>query len=402
MSILSFIKKDKEELVILLDIGSGLVTSSLLVFYPKQIPKIIYLKKSFFSIKEDAGTDLLLQKMEKGLNTALEDTVKHGIKISKNKKIDKVLITFSSPWFFTLSKSIKVEKDEPFYITTKTIKDISDKEAQNFKAQTIETLPKNINDSLIVLESSVVNTRLNGYSVTNVIGKKTKTIEADIWLSLIPESVEKKVLGLVQKHTHISNDNILAHSFPLVSFSVIRDCFHVKESFVTMDITAETTHISFITGDIIKSTATLPIGRNYLIRQLAKNADVGQEIAESYLRLYTEYRLDAETTTLIDKTMTDIEKEWSIYFEDALVSFSAKMVISKTVFVTGEKDVNKIFSTFMLLKKEDRTKDWRSGLKLIEVNADSLSHLFVNEHPKEEDDFIAIETVFYDKRIKEL
>ncbi|MES3004711.1 MAG: hypothetical protein V4690_01205 [Patescibacteria group bacterium] len=399
MSILSFIKKDKEELALLIDIGSGLVSSSLVLFSKNQLPKILFITKSVFPISED-GPNNLLKSMETGLNIVLKNTLKEGIQNSKNKKIHKVLATFSSPWFYTLSKSLKVEEKEPFYVTSKSLKNLADTEAAQFKSDTLKTLPENAKDSLIILESSVVNTRMNGYPVNNVLGKKTKSLEADIWLSLIPESVEKKVLGLIQKHTHISKEHVLAHSFPLVLFSVIRDSFLVQESFVTMDITSETTHISFVCGDIIKDVATMPIGRSYIVRQIAKRAEVGMEIAESYLRLYTDYKLDTVTTELIDLVVGDIEKEWAIYLEDALLTFSPKGAVPKTIFITGEKDINKIFLNFLAMEKKDKTQNWRNGLKLVEVDTQALEHLYIDAYPKEKDIFVGIETVFYDKKIK--
>lgn len=391
-------KKDKHSLVI--HISDGSVTASLVHFSSKNLPDVLYTKTNFLQVGESLDTNLLFLNTQKALSLAIEDTLRTGLNKSKKKKIDKVLVTFSSPWFYSLSKKVTFSQSEPFYITEKTLVELAEKEALAFKTKKKKELPQNALDSFVVIERTIVNTKINGYSVEKIINKKVKSFEADVWISLIPESVEKTFLKIIQKHTHILNESVIAHSFPLVLSSVVRDCFLPPHSYLLVDITSETTHISYVAEGIIINTITIPIGKNYIVRLLSKNTGITVEIAESYLELYIDNRLDEATTMQLDQTITSIEKEWSIYFEEALLSFSDKLALPKVVFMTGEDSVSKIFSTFMQLPKEDRTKNWRKDLKLTYLNGVSLSGFYKSRYPREIQDSVIIETIFYDRNIK--
>jgi hypothetical protein len=218
-------------------------------------------------------------------------------------------------------------------------------------------------------------------------------------MSLIPKSIEEKVLDSIQKNTHIQKDNIIAHSFPLVLFTVIRDHFMHSSSFVTMDITSELTSLTFVSGDTIVANTSFPLGRNYIIRKIAEKSEVSTEIAESSFKLYIAKKLDDSMYKSINDTVLDIEKEWSIYFEDALTSLSKDLALPKTIFITGEEDVYSLVSEFIKIEKTDKTDIYRKGAIIVELTDTTLSHLYKKDFVYESDDFIAIESVFYSKII---
>lgn len=396
----SFLNSNKEEVAILIDIGNGSTTGAIAIFGKNQKPKFVYVVKKFFLIADKVDGE----KLEAEMNTLLEQMLvvltQKGFENKywqgKRKKIDKILISFSSPWFISKTKNLHLDKDKEFVITKAFLDDVMNQEVEVLKK---ELNTQNPNETFEVIEKSIVHSKINGYTLDDAIGKNTKSFDASLYMSVVSDNFIDKIMGTLYKYTHVFHDNILINTFPLISFSVIRDLFTKESNFIIMDVTGEVTDITLVKGDIIIDTVTIPSGRNFIVRQIAKNFNVSTEIAESTLRLYLSKKLEEETSTKMAEVVVAVENEWSVYIENALTELAPDMNLPSTMFITAESDVAQMYIDFLSMPKTDTTNIFRKNLKLEYINLEKTSSFYENQSGFVLDEFIVLIGLFYKKII---
>jgi len=380
----------------LLDIGNGSINGAIVLFTKNKIPRFIFTGEVPFSIPLQPSAPELSAEMKILLNKILDYLIKNGLsKMTFAKKIEKVLVTFSSPWFALKTKHINLVQQNYFLITKDFLDDIIEKEKKVFeKLLSGEDSP---NKSFEIVEKSIVHTKINGYEMSNSLGRKTKNFDAYLCLSVVGKSTIDIVHNAILKNSHIPADMVSIHTFPVVSFIVVRDIFSANSDFIIMDITGEVTDLTLVEDNVVIKSISMPSGRNFIIRQIAKKLDLSAEIAESNLHLYAEGKLDEKTKIQIQTILLDVEKEWSIYLESAIQEFSSQKNIPSTVYLTVDSDVAPIYKDFLSLVKTDSTAEFRKNMNLIHINKETLSHFYETQMEVEVNEFMAILAVFYNK-----
>ena len=400
MPFLSSFKSEKEELSLLIDIGNGSIGGALVLF-GKTIPKIIYNTRLPFAVVNDLDSSRLSQGMETLLDQTLATIMKKGFAVAfgknKPKKLSMVFVSFSSPWFESLTKDIHISEKKPFIISEKFLNSILSREEKIFHDELSKSNEDAKNDNFVMIEKSIVHTKINGYIIDEIMGKKTPVFDLTLRLAVLPKNIIDKVNSAVLKHTHITGQKVRMNTFPLVSFTVLRDLFPNVSNFIIIDITSEITELTQVKEAIITGTISFPSGKNFIIRQIAKVFNVPTEVAESILHLYNINKTDSSTLRTMQEVLINVEKEWSIYFEDALAGLSPQMNLPSKVFLTADSNVAQIFIDFIKLSKADSTLNFRKIVDVVHVNGNLLSHLLQNNPANNPDEFIGLLTLFYKK-----
>lgn len=398
MSLLSFKSNTKEESVLLFDIGNGTITGSLVYFKKGEKPTFIYICKEFFATKEKLNAKSLEIQMDTLFGEVVQNTLKKGLEhkfwSTNKKRIDSVMISFSSPWFLSKTKHIHLTNEKEFVITQKFLNEIVNKEILEIKK---ELSGETSGDTYDVVESSIVHGKINGYTVSNLIGKETKNFDASLYISVISNEFKQKIFNTVSKVTHVPLKKIYLNTFPLVLFGVIRDLFTKEENFMLMDVTSEVTDITLVNGDIIEKTVSFPSGKNLILRQIAKNLNITPEIAESTLKLFINKKISDDISIKVSDSLVEVEKEWSIYLENALLEISPEMNLPHTLFMTADREASQIFNDFLNIQKLDATSLWRKNMHVTHIDLDKLSTFFQNDSGFILDEFIVILSLFYKK-----
>ncbi len=399
MAFLSFLDNSSDEIVLLLDIGNGTVTGAFVYFKTGQKPKFIGTSKMSFPIMEIPDSERLMT----GMSTILESMLVEMMKTSSGKgfwkllKVSKALVTFSSPWFILKTKNIHLEEEKEFVITKAFLDDIVEKEEKKFEEELKKEAGVESQLTFQVVERSIMHTKINGYALENTLDKKTKAFDAMLCMSIISNEVIESVTSYILKYVHIPKERVLIHSFPLASFTVVRDMQKDNSSFFLMDITGEVTDMTIVDDNIITQTATIPSGRNFLIRQIVKSFDSNSDIAESILHMYLEKKLDDETSKKVETILIDAEKEWSIYFESALTELSPTLEIPNNIYLTADDDVAQIFIEFLNMPKTDATSNFRRNAKIHRLDKETLINNCNVSPGIHVDEFILILAIFYNK-----
>ena len=401
MPLFSFL--EKENVSLLINIGNGGINVSFVSFVKNQIPKFLYSINAPY-VGEKANTSKLSDSMSLLLDSLLKTAIKRGWSnafwSNKNKKFSHIVISFSSPWLILKSKDIHLSQDIPFIITKKFINDITIKEAGLFKKELLKNNPEDTGGGFEIIEKSIIHTKINGYTINDVIGRKTKSLDVSLYISAISENIKKKISDIVLGHTHTDRENILMHSFPLVLFSTIRDNLEEDSDFVLMNISSEITDIILINNHVIKSVESFPFGKNTIVRRLAKFFKVSLEIAESQLTMYMSKKVDDSTFDSIQNLLEDLEKEWSIYLEDTLLTLSPEMVLPKKIYIVTNNEVSSIFIDFLKLPKTDTTSNFRKHLEIVHMDESILSKFYQNNFKTPVNESLVILATFYNKLIK--
>ncbi len=395
----SFLRGNKEENALLIDIGNGSISGSLVVFLEKEKPKFIYIIKKFFAVNEIPDASNLEIQMNMLLDETLAVLINKGFEnkywTGKKKSIDKILVSFSSPWFLSKTKAIHLTNEREFVITSKFLNDILKNETELLKNE-LKT-----NDAEVtyeVIERSIVHSKINGYTLDTTIGKSTKNFDASLYMSVVEAPFIEKIFQTLHTHTHLGKENILFNTFPLISFTVIRDLFTKEQNFLLMDVTGEVTDLTLVREDIIEKIVTIPSGRNYILRQIAKSLNISLEIADSSLKLYITKKLDETMLLKISDVLIQIEKEWAIYFENGILELCPDMVLPTNLFLTTNEDVAEVYIDFLSLQKTDATINFRKNVKITNINLEKTADFYENLSGFVLDEFAVILSLFY-KRI---
>lgn len=390
----------KSKVTLLLDIGNGSVSSALAIYKGKDIPYIIYSNTLPIYLDLESDIKSISANVEKNLDASILKTLTSAFNdpyFKKNKiskTVDNALVSFSSPWFAMKSKEVDINKDKEFVITESFLKNVLDKETEKFLEETSSSDDVLHKGNNFYVEKAITSTKINGYYLINSLGKKTKSLNMYLYMSLVLNDMVNMVRKTIGTHTHLSDSEIYLHTFPFISFSVSNIMFPAKSSYLLMDITSEITDFTLVKDKTIISTASFPIGRNFIIRQISKVFDVSFEIAESFLHMFINKKTDSNVTERIVDILSDIEKEWSIYLEDALLRLSPSMLLPTTIYMTAEEDVIPLYVDFFSLSKSDNTSNFRKNIQTIHLSKDLVNKLCKFKPNIKQNEFIGILALF--------
>lgn len=397
-----FFRNSNDEVYLLIDIGSGSLTLSFVLYNQIDIPFFLHtVKKDFFVIDKPESAKLfenMLKILDEGLEEIVNEGKSHKYWKSSSRGPSGIIISFSSPWFMPKTKHIEMVREKPFTVSQKLIDDLIKKEELVFKDEISNST--NSEDQLEVVEKSIVHIKINGYVLREYIGQKTTKLDAFLCMSVVSLSVMTKIYDIIFKHTHVPKESVLAHTFPVISFSVLRDLYPNYSNFLLIDITSEITDLSLIENDIISQTASFPSGKNFIIRQISKNFKVPIEIAKSNLSLFVSRKLDVETAGKMEIVLNNVEKEWSIYLERAIQEISDGKILPSRVYMTTDSEAESIYTAFLKLSKADTTASFRKNADIVYVENKLFTQLFKNESITTPNEFIVMLAIFYNKILK--
>ncbi len=394
--------KEKEEISILIDIGNGSITGSIVVFSKSELPTFVYVAKSVFPILPKSQVKELLKILLENLDSTFKKLVEEGLNSAflknKEKRIAHVVFSFSSPWFYSKTMCLNLSQEVPFVISENFLEDIINKESTSFENELRKNLDED--EDFEIIESSIINTKINGYPLKNSIGKKATQLDAYLFMSVLEKRTLDIISQVVLKHTHIPKEKIIMHTFPFIEFAAFRDIFINYSDFLIMDISSEVTDITLVRDEVIMQTVTIPSGRNFAMRHIAKSLNTTYELAESTLHLYILEKLDPEHIEKMQSIISDIEKEWSIYLEQALSELDPNYFLPGRIYLTADEDILDLYCKFLKLTKNDQTQNFRKNVDIVNINNKLLSPFYKNASSNVVDSFIAILAIFYSKMMR--
>lgn len=236
---------------------------------------------------------------------------------------------------------------------------------------------------------------LNGYPVSIASNQKAKEVEITIFISMSTKEVLEKMKEVIGKHFYLSE--LKFHSFSLASFSIVRDLFAHQDDFLLIDIGGEITDISMIKKDLICSSISFSLGKNFLIRGISSVLDCSLTEASSYISMYRDGHIEEKSFKKIEPVIKKLRNEWLSKFQEALVNISNDISIPSTIFLTVDEDMSNFFMETIKSEQFNQYTLTESKFKVIFLGTQILTNLISFKENTKRDSFIMIDVIYLNR-----
>lgn len=242
--------------VALIDVSSSSIAGAYAHVSPGGRPIIYYSIRAPFETEKGTPNN---EDLFKALAFVGEKMLTEGAPVLRrstgNAHVEKVVISIGSPWQETkISTSVVLEKN-PFLFTHALVKQETKKASM-------------AKEGKIASESTLMAVLLNGYYMANPYGKKAKRVELMFLSSLLDASIVERVHEVIKKLYHTRDIYITA--FAPVSYSSLQELYPYTKDFLTIQVSDETTDVSFVKNSLLAETLSRPSGLNALSRAVQK------------------------------------------------------------------------------------------------------------------------------------
>lgn len=296
-------KNKQKDISLIFDIGSASVGGAIVRYNKDSLPEILFTVRKDIELKQNFEFDQFFNSMLRSLEVvavdvlsslsdsiegvaeSLEESGRRVLGRRAQSRIKNVYCVFSLPWYKPLIEDIHQEFDTEKSVTSETILQMIRGAAK--RAKESFSTPEAIG----VLEEKILEYKLNGYRLDGPVYSTARTVDLKIYLSTISKSTMRSIRAPIRKA--LSFRRIKSFSFLMVFFSVLRDMYPDKNTFVTFDVRGEVSELSIIEDDILLKTFSVPRGKSTLIREVARHLNIELFEASSKVSLYAAGKLEA-------------------------------------------------------------------------------------------------------------
>ncbi len=360
-----FNSKKKYELSLVFDIRSSSVGGALIQAEETGVPKIIFSVREPIAEGEDVfNIDKFLFSMTQALDMVASRIWKSGLGVPK-----KIFCVLSSPWHVSQRRIISLKKDKPFVFSLKLADDLIKKEVLAFQETHLAQYAKT-QQAVRLIELHNVKTKLNGYATHNLLDQKVEEVEMTLFISMSPEQVLSNIEDVIRKYFHF--ENIKYSSFTMSSFAVVHNLFINKANFLLIDVGGEVTDISMVKKNVLRESISFPMGRHFIIRELASLLSCSMSHAESYLSLYHLGHADTKTQKKLKPMIDKLQAEWLKNFQESLANLSKDISVPYTIYLSADEDFLQFFGEIIKAEQFNQYTLTESKFQIAYLNSETL------------------------------
>ncbi|MGI9118141.1 MAG: hypothetical protein ACR2IQ_01160 [Minisyncoccia bacterium] len=347
----------KSNTVAIFDIGSGSVGVCLVKTSeekPDTKPTILFSKRVYMKIEDELNFPIFLETMLKTVADASSLLANSGLQPPKT-----VHCFLHTPWYVSHSRTIHTEKNIPFTITNSFVQQAIQTEIDIFlKSEFVNYKPYKDMD---IIEKYATNSKINGYSIENPIGKKGSIFDISIFLSLTPKKITNDIKLAIEKNISLADRNIHFHSNICATYGLIRDMFINLPDYLLIDVGGEITDLAIVKDNILMHSASFPSGQNTLVRSVMQAYKYNQQEAFDLLTSTLTGHMDTTTSENLEEVVKPVRNEWLKDFQNLLVTLSNNVSLPHNVFLVSESSLTlwytdcvkrEEFSQYMLTEKK--------------------------------------------------
>lgn len=333
----SFKPFKKEKIIAIFDIGSGSVGGAIvkMPITGEGIPVIIKSVRTDIKYHKNFDFNVFLKEMI----SALDQTARslHNKKSGAPKEITCVL---ASPWYVSETRIIKYAQEKPFVFTKRMAGGLIEKEILSL-TELYKEKYGNLESAPEIIEQNTMTVSLNGYHVSDPLGKKCKFFEMDMVISLAPKMCLDEIREVLAKIYH--DTKVTFSSFTLDTYLAIRDKYIAPDSYLLLDVGGQITDVGIITKGILKSVISFPFGKKTFFDYMCTKLEVELRDAEELFKLYNQNSLSDEHKTKIIPLLQSIGNSWGEAFNQCINTLPRTLILPGTVFLTTDNDIKKWF-----------------------------------------------------------
>ena len=329
----SFTAGKKERIIAIFDIGSGSVGGAItrMPSDSKSIPTIIKSARTEVATRDDVKFSVLLDDMLEAL-----DATAKALYDGKVGAPDEIACVLASPWYLSETRIIKMTRDHSFQFTSKLADEMLEKEIASLNS-IYEKKYGSIKSAPEVIEHHVMGVSLNGYLVDEPIGKRSRSVEMHMVISLSP----KQVLDKIRKTLSNTFHHIPASfsSFVMSSYLAVREKYVTPESYLLLDIGGEVTDVAIITKGILKASLSFPFGKRTFFKYMCTKLEIEQRDAEELFNLWSAGTLGERKKAKVEPLFKSIENSWGEAFRACIGTLPHTLTLPSTIFLTADADI---------------------------------------------------------------
>ncbi len=381
--------KEKDELLLVFDIGSSSVGGALFGVQKSGVPKIVFSIREPITLEKNVGIDRFLFLTLKSLDIVANKIYMAGVGVST-----AIFCVLSSPWHVSQTRVIKFKKNTPFVFTSKFADNLIQKEITLFEE---ENLTKYLHAGNLVrsIEFKNIKTMLNGYETLNPLNQKAQELEMTIFISISPEQILKKIEETIGKYFHFKK--IKFSSFLLSSFAVVRDMYINQENFLLIDIGGEVTDISMTKKNILYGSISFPLGCNFIIRGVASTLHISFNEAMSLISIFKNGHATESVSKKLELVMNKLKIEWLQKFQESLANLSSDISIPSTIYMAVDKDLADFFCQTIETEQFNQYTLTESKFKVIFLSAKVFCDMAIFKENVIRDPFLIIDSIFINR-----
>lgn len=381
--------KEKEELALVFDIRSSSVGGSIFCAQKNSAPKMIFSIREPIIFEEKIDFERFLYLTIKALDIVVNKMCMAGQGTPK-----KIYCVLSSPWYASQTRSIVFNKNTPFVFTSKLADGLIQKEIGLFEEEYLKKY-KHIDDKIKLLEFKNMSIVLNGYETAKPLKQKAKELGMTVFVSVGEEQVLNKIQESINKHFHGKEVKFL--SFLMTSFAVARDVFVHEENFLLVDVGGEITDISMVKKNILRSSVSFPLGRNFFIRGIKTELACSLDEAKSFMSLFKDGHAFGAVNEKLKPVVLKLKREWLKKFQESLASITNDISIPSVVFVTVEEDLAQFFIETIKTEEFNQYSLTDSKFKIVFLGNQALHGIVLFGEDTIRDPFLILESIYINR-----
>jgi len=386
--------KNKDELILVFDVGSASVGAALIFASSNNIPRIIFSTRESIAVKNQIDFEKLLIHTNKAL-----EIVATRVATAKLGSIGKIFCVLSSSWYVSQTRVVKLDKSTPFVFSSKIADDLIMKEVALFEADYL----KKYNDTshtLRPIELKNIKTTLNGYETPEPLGQMTKEVIMNIFISLSEERVLKSFEESIGRHFHTIN--IKFTSFVMTSFVAVRDMFVHQDNFLLIDIGGEVTDITMVKKNVLRESVSYPLGYNFMLRSLASSLSIDINEANTLFSLYQDGHAEDTIKAKIKRALHNPQAEWLKNFQTSLANLSNDISIPATIFLATPSLFSEFFAEIIRSEQFNQYTLTNSKFQIVFLNSKSLHGAALFEEDVIRDPFLIIDSIYINRSLNKI
>ena len=329
-----FSRGERRRLGLVFDIGSSSVGGALFYTQKSKAPRIIYTVREPLVLLPKMDVDQFLSLTLKTLSTVAGKVAKAGIGAP-----EKIFCVLGPAWYGSQTRIIKLAKNTPFTFTTKLADELIQKEIHLFKEEHLLQYLEEEEQS-VPIELKNLKISLNGYPTESPLDRSVRELEMTIFISMGGKLFLEQAQSVIRDHFH--RDEVKFSSLAIASFTTVRDLYALSD-FLLVNIGGEITAVALVKKDILSESSSFPMGRNFIIREAARELSTTLEEAKSLISLYKDEHADGKARAKLEKAIGKIRSDWLKKFQESLAGLSNEISLPSTVFVTADPDLAGFF-----------------------------------------------------------
>lgn len=393
MGLFSRKPKSGQHFIVIFDIGSASIGGAFVSVDKGRTPEIIYSTRRDIPFQEKLNFERFLTLMIK----TLEEIFLAMQKAGGGVRVDGAYCILASPWYASQTRLVKYTQPQPFVVTEKGLGRLIEKEIGIFRNSNLFAKSKVGDTPPAIMESKTIRIFLNGYGTEKPFGLRSPSIEAALYISMMPKNIHSSIGDSIMKFWGLRQ--VFFSSFSFTAFDTIRDIFSEEHSFLFMDISGEVTDISLVRDGILLESISFPVGKNALIRAMVAEMGMPPASAATELDLYLAGKSNRDHAKQVEEVLGAATKDWAVFFVDAITQFATEYPIPRTIFYIADENVMKWYDD--AIREADASAVAQVDGSFI---TKPMSNVFLSKfvqtlEPLFQDSFLTMETIYANKFI---